>query len=399
MPRPNPGLLTVARQRTRVVIGLNSGTSANSIDACLVEIKGQGLKRSVRCLAFRSFLFSPVEQGTIFRFSQPGVVDTETLARFSQKLGRQFARAAQKMIALARRRGKKVDLIGSHGQTVGHFPEPGSASGIAERATLQIGEPEIIAKTTGVVTVADFRPADIAAGGQGAPLSPVAHWALVRSRKKNRVILNIGGIANLTILPKAADLTKIWGFDTGPGNMVIDGLMQRLFGKSRDGGGITAARGKVSKELLMRLKAHLYFHRKPPKTTGREMFGQEFVERCLSWRRKLKVSNADLIATVTELTAWSVWDACQKFIRPRLKIDELFVSGGGARNRHLLQRLGFYFSPVPVKSLTALGLDPQALEAILFALLADFCVTGTSLPLRRITGAKKPVVLGKICQP
>ena len=221
----------------------------------------------------------------------------------------------------------EIDLIGSHGQTVHHLPVCAALFGKSIRATLQIGSPVVIAKLTGVVTVGDFRTGDVAVGGTGAPLVPYFDYLLLRSKAKSRGVLNIGGIANITILPKGCSPGEVVAFDTGPGNMVIDGLMKKFYGKSCDKNGATAARGRLLPHLLHWMLQHPYFKSTPPKSTGRELFGETFIGGILRQGRGAR--KQDIIATVTEFTALSVYWHYAKYIRGRTRIHELFVSGGG----------------------------------------------------------------------
>jgi anhydro-N-acetylmuramic acid kinase len=326
-------------------------------------------------------------------------------------LGERFAAAALAVMRKARMKPEDVAAIGSHGQTIHHLP------GGRPPSTLQIGEPAVIAERTGVTTVADFRVGDMAAGGQGAPLVPLADWALFADPARPRVVQNVGGIANLTFLPTDARLEDVIAFDTGPGNMVIDEVVSSLSGgKQRfDRNGTWAARGKVSPRLLNELLRHGFFRRNPPKTTGREEFGQAFAARVLSLGRKFRLSDADLVATTSALTAVTIGDAYRKFIFPRIKSSEhgkleIILGGGGARNgtlrRMLLENLsgaarrgsGAGHLPAGSKLFTHedFGIDNSAKEALAFAILARQTLMGLPGNVPSATGARRGVVLGKI---
>jgi anhydro-N-acetylmuramic acid kinase len=297
---------------------------------------------------------------------------------------------------------KRLAFVGSHGQTIFHEGPNRSSRGsraLRQRqraSTLQIGEPAIIAARTGAAVVADFRPADLAAGGQGAPLIPLADYLLLRHERYGTVALNIGGIANVTVIPARAEPRKAFGFDTGPGNIVIDGLMRHFTRgqKTYDVGGRWAAQGRVIEPLVTEILGLPFFRRKPPKSTGREQFGQSFLTR--HFLRRRLADNKDLLRSATELTARSIVDALKRFVFPRTEIHRLVVSGGGAHNRLLLSRLTELLPYLSVQLSDDYGLPVDAKEAIAFALLADRTLHGLPGNLPAVTGARRAVVLGKI---
>jgi len=270
--------------------------------------------------------------------------------------------------------------------------EPGVG---AIRSTLQIAEPAVIAERTGITTVANFRPRDLAAGGQGAPLTPYAHSVLLRDKKKSRLVVNLGGISNVTYLPAGKGLDMIAAFDTGPGNMVMDGLVQRLTkGKvTMDRGGKLAARGKVAVGLLATLLAHPYLKRQPPKSTGREEFGEALVEKILAAQKTHRLKAEDVLATCSLFTAITIGSARRWLGGP---VDEVLVGGGGVRNRSLMSNLSSVFSPVPVRTFDAVGWPSKAFEAVAFAVLAYQTFHGECANVPAVTGASHPVVLGTI---
>jgi anhydro-N-acetylmuramic acid kinase len=288
-----------------------------------------------------------------------------------------------------------VDLIGSHGQTIYHLADDDGAAGFA-RSTLQIGEPAVIAVRTGVTCVADFRVADIAAGGQGAPLVSIADFLLLRDARENRVVLNIGGIANLTVLPAASGMDGVRAFDIGPGNMLIDQAVAHLTGGRRrfDDRGAVAAGAEVCRPLLEWLKSHPYFARRSPKTTGREAFGEAYFKTVMDAARGFGASGESTIATLTACTAETIAEAVP------LSIDRVIASGGGASNDALLARLRSTLatrSSPPVVSLSdEFGMPADAKEAMSFALLAHRTVLGLPGNVPGATGARRPTVLGKI---
>jgi anhydro-N-acetylmuramic acid kinase len=270
--------------------------------------------------------------------------------------------------------------------------EPGIG---AVRSTLQIAEPAVIAERTGITTVANFRPRDMAAGGQGAPLTPYAHFVLLRDKKKSRLVVNLGGIGNVTYLPAGKGLEAVLAFDTGPGNMVMDGLVQRVTkGKeTMDRGGKLAAKGKVAVGLLAKLLAHPYLKRQPPKSTGREEFGDVFVEQILAAQKAHRLKPEDVLATCSLFTAITIGSARRWLSGP---VDEVLVGGGGARNRSLMGNLSSVFSPVPVRTFDTAGWPGKAFEAVAFAVLAYQTFHGECTNVPSVTGASHPAVLGAI---
>lgn len=303
------------------------------------------------------------------------------LGELDRSLGEQFAQAALTLLQQAMIRPEQVSAIGSHGQTVFHQPPAQGMNGFS----VQIADPNIIASRTGITTVADFRRKDMAVGGQGAPLVPAFHRAVFHDTQKNRVIVNIGGIANITVLPANG---KVTGFDTGPGNVLMDGWIFRHHHTHYDNKGSWAASGKVNDRLLDALLQEPYFHRAPPKSTGRELFNAEWLERQL----KHTVPAVDVQATLAALTAKTIADAIQQHAP---QTDEIFVCGGGAHNDHLMQQLRNAVK-APVCSTAILGIDPQWVEASAFAWLARQTMENKPGNLPEVTGASKAVVLGGI---
>ena len=293
----------------------------------------------------------------------------------------------------------KIDFIGSHGQTVCHLPEKTIELGVKFGSTLQIGDPSIIANRTGILTVGDFRIADMALGGEGAPLVPIFDYFCFGNSGKNRLILNIGGIANVTFLPAGCSMDQILAFDTGPGNVLIDSLAKKFFGVSFDKDGLFALQGEVDNKLLEMLVHDEYFRRKPPKSTGREKFAGPFLHTFLSLGEKLKIKPENLLATATELTARTIFDACEKFILTHSPVDELIISGGGANNPVIKTLLGKYFAASEVIQSDKIGIPGDAKEAVCFAILAYRTLLGKPSNIPSATGASQQTILGKICPP
>ena len=389
-------LQKMGSQACRKAVGLMSGTSADGVDAALVQIRGSGKATEVSLLAFESYPFSKDIKQRILALCDPSTGSVDEVCRMNVLLGELFAEAAAKIIHNAGLALEEVDLIGSHGQTVHHLPNPETRSGYTTRSTLQIGEPCVIAERTGITTVADFRPRDMAAGGEGAPLVPLVDYLLFRSPTQGRGILNIGGIANITLLPASCALEDVLAFDIGPGNMVIDHLAELVTSGQEccDRDGRIAASGQIHEPLLAELMAHPFLQRRPPKSAGREDFGVNFTEALHDRALQQKLSDEDLIATATAFTARAISAGVERFAS--YPLDELLVSGGGVHNATLMKHLEHLFDPVRVLPLEALGMSSDAKEAVAFAVLANETLLGHPGNLPNVTGASHPTVLGKI---
>ena len=381
--------------RSQLIVGLMSGTSADGIDAVLAEIAGSGQKLSARVVAYVHKPFAASLQRHILKISLHGRVGE--ICELNFVLGEHFALAANAAIRKARLKSSDIAAIGSHGQTIHHLPNASTPS------TLQLGEPAIIAERTGITTIADFRVRDMAAGGQGAPLVPYADWALFTDAACPRLIQNIGGIANLTFLPARAELADVLAFDTGPGNMVVDAVVTALsHGRlAFDRDGRWAARGEISPKLLTELMSHPYLRRPPPKTTGREEFGERFVHRVLSSARRLRLRRDDIVATTTAFTAATIADAYRRFILPRLTAREagrlqIILGGGGAKNPALRHMLAERIGAGELLTHEDFGIANAAKEALAFAILAHETLRGRPSNVPSATGARRCVVLGKI---
>ncbi len=366
-----------------------SGTSGDGVDLALVEIKGRSFFRELKLLAFATYPYpSPLRKRILKLNSAPAA----EICEMNFILGEIFASAVLNFLNQKGCSVKQIDFLGSHGQTVYHisqnFPRVNS--------TLQIGEGAVIAARTGILTVCDFRPSDIAAGGLGAPLVPLADYLLFHKKGKVRAFINIGGIANVTVVPE--NFEKLLAFDTGPGNMLIDALVSLYTqGKKKfDNQGKIAAQGKVQEELLRNMLQHPYFRQKPPKSTGREVFGELFLKDF--FKESKRISFPDLMATATSLTAISIFNAFKNFIFPIFNIDEIFISGGGLHNKTLRSLLQKLFHPIPIKTLSTLGINGDAKEAVAFALLADTTLQGFPGNVSGATGGQ-PAILGKIVLP
>lgn len=373
-----------------------SGTSVDGIDVALVDIQGKAPKALIQPLAFKTFPYPSQIRRELLSLSRQTALSLERLVRLDFALGELFAQAALRLLKEARVSPKKVELIGSHGQTICHSPNRRRGL-LGGGGTLQIGEPSVIAERTGIPTIADFRRRDIAAGGKGAPLASFLHWALCADAKKDTIVLNVGGIANVTFIPKGAPLSRVVAFDTGPGNMVIDSLV-RHFSRGRfrfDPQGTWAKRGRVHEPLLRSLMSHRYFYRRPPKTAGREEFGWDRVKGFLEDPRWRALSRYDWVATTTAWTVYSVENQIRSYIPKGFEADRMIVGGGGSRNPTLMKGLQKRFPKIKVASFESIGWDSDAIEAIAFALLAYEAYHGRSNHLPQGTGAARSCILGK----
>jgi anhydro-N-acetylmuramic acid kinase len=381
-----------------------SGTSADGIDAALVRISGRPPVLTARLQAFATVPYPRTVREAVLRIAGGGATTAEEISQLNVLLGELFADALLQLCKRNRISPRRVRLIGSHGQTLFHQGAPAQFLNARRLAsTLQLGDPSVIAQRTGIATVGDFRLADMAAAGQGAPLVPFVDYLLYRHPRLGRVALNIGGIANVTAIPPAARPEQVLAFDTGPGNMVLDALV-RHFSRGRqqfDRDARLASAGSPCPALLEKLLAHPYFKQRPPKTCGREQFGREFTQRILTWGRRHRVACADLLCTAAALTARTILDALRRYVLPRSPIHQLIVSGGGAQNPLLLEmlRAGLQrFRPAATLQTSAqFGIPRDAKEAFSFAILAYETWHGRAANLPSATGAKRPVILGKIC--
>ena len=387
------------RDKPARVLGMMSGTSVDGIDVVSVLISGAPPNLSARLEAHHQVAFPAYLRERILYAASGDPTTTADLSELNFLLGEQYARAALEACKKWRIRANDVALIGSHGQTVFHLGFAARFAGkVRTPSTLQIGDISVIAQRTGVTTVGDFRPADMAAGGQGAPLVPFVDYLLYRDEWVGRAALNIGGIANVTIIPAAASPGDVFAFDTGPGNMIVDALVSRITrGKETfDRDAEIALNGRTLSELLARLMREPYLRKKPPKSAGREQFGQSYVRDLLAWGKRHRAAPADLIRTATMFTSLSIADAFRRFVVPRAKIDELIVTGGGARNPLMIAQLAAALPGIEVVSADRFGVPVEAKEAFAFAVLAYETYHHRANNLPSATGAKRPVVLGKI---
>jgi anhydro-N-acetylmuramic acid kinase len=392
--------------KSSLVLGLMSGTSADGIDIALARISpsNRGL------LNHTSIPFPPQLRKEILRVAEQQPISAGALSQLNFRLGETFAEAALTACRRFRIAPKRIALIGSHGQTIFHQGQPVPYLDRRTASTLQIGEPAIIAARTGITTVADFRPADIAVGGQGAPLVPYADYLLYGHKTLGRVSLNLGGIANITVIPANAKASLVFAFDTGPANMLIDALVAHFTrGRQRyDKGARLAQQGRAMPALLDELMHDPYLKLAPPKSTGREYYGSTYVEKLLRLGRRHKAKPNDLIRAATIFTALSIIDALNRFVLSKTKIHQLTVSGGGTHNPLLIAQLsallgnqvvGARFSAsqsIDLLPSSALGVPEDAKESFAFALLAYETFHHRPSNIPSATGARRPAILGKI---
>ncbi|GAB61944.1 MAG: anhydro-N-acetylmuramic acid kinase [Candidatus Jettenia sp.] len=424
-------LLQLKDKNPKRVIGLMSGTSVDGIDACLVEISGNGIQTKTHILAFGTYPYHESTRAAIFDVCNPKTGTVDKICQLNFYLGKLFSEAAISVANKAQISITDVDLIGSHGQTIYHLPNPVTQQDLPIspgkrndgagceyfstklfsgcntipyttqylRSTLQIGEPSVIAQETGVTTVADFRPRDMAADGQGAPLVPYADFVLFGDKTRGRALQNIGGIANVTFLPRNCTPEDIIAFDTGPGNMIMDRIVELITNNTShfDEGGILAAKGRTHDTLLTTLLAHPYFLKPPPKTTGREEFGKQFADELYKNALCSGVKESDILTTVTAFTARTIADSYKRWIVTRHNLSEVILSGGGSYNATLIEILAHYLGPsIEIHTIDKFGIAPSAREALAFAILANETISGNANNIPSATGAKEAVIMGKI---
>lgn len=387
----NHPFLSLWNQPSRLVVGLMSGTSADGVDAALTRITGFG---TATRLVQLGFYFQPFDEETRQRILAVCGGDfggSREICLLGTHLGKLYAQAVRGLMQQTGTR--RIDLIGCHGQTVYHIPEETPYLGTTIRGTLQIGDPSYLSEEFGCPVVSDFRIRDMAAGGLGAPLVPYTEFLLYRSETEDVALQNIGGIGNITLLPAGCGLNDVVAFDTGPGNMVMDALVSRITGgaQSYDDGGKLAASGKVIPALLSRMLDDPYLAKQPPKTTGREYYGEAYVAKLLSFGDYPLV---DVLATATRFTAESIALSLHRFAQ-RMPA-RLVVGGGGSRNPTLLRFLQEALPQCRVQTQEDLGYDSDSKEAVAFALLANEALFGVCNNAPSATGAKHPVVMGRI---
>ena len=380
----------------RLVCGIMSGTSVDGIDVALVRISGDGLGTRIETVAYTETYYPEEVQQLIFSNAEASTSNVNDICILHTALAHLYADAVKELCREAGVSQKEIDLIGVHGQTIHHLPEPTQLGRHSVRSSLQIGSGPTLAMLLGVPVVSDFRAPDLALGGQGAPLVPYVDYLLFRSAEEHRALVNIGGIANLTWLPADCEEAEVTAFDTGPGNMIVDALIRRLFGREYDEGGSIARSGHVSGDLLAWMLGHEFFRLNPPKTAGREIFGTEFVGTLLQIANELDVHvPADIVATASECTVRSITNAFHSIVPDGVPFF-LYLCGGGARNLFFRDGLVFSLHQARVYDMSVLGMNTDAKEAISFAVLANEWLHGNAVNIPNVTGASRKAVLGSL---
>ncbi|MBI5026612.1 MAG: anhydro-N-acetylmuramic acid kinase [Nitrospirae bacterium] len=380
-------LLEISKKTSRLLLGLMSGTAHDGVDATIAEIRARGQEIEIKFVYHFQYPFDDTLRAKI---SKAFSGTTEDICRLNFELGEVFAKAALICIKKAGLSSGDIDAIASHGQTIYHIPPEDGKAG----STLQIGEASVIAERTGIMVISDFRTRDMAAGGHGAPLVPLTDYIMFRKEGKVRVVNNIGGIANITVVTDKID--DVIAFDTGPGVSLINEAV-RIFTEgeiSFDRDGMQAEKGVVINKLLDELLGHAYFKKLPPKSTGRETFGKSLVANIIERYKDAEPEN--ILATLTNFTALSIQKGYRDFVFPKFKVDEIILCGGGSKNRFLVKLLSGLLSPTEINPIEKYGIPSQAKEALSFAVLANETLSGRAGNIPGATGAEKRVVLGKI---
>ncbi len=383
----------------RIVAGIMSGTSVDAVDVALVRMHGSGEQLRIDLLDYSETLFAEELQQRIFANMEVSSSNINDICLLHTTLGHIYADAVRQACASAGLDLSNLHLVGMHGQTLRHLPDAMELAGIRVRSTLQVGSAATLATLLGVPVVSDFRSGDIVLGGQGAPLVPRVDWLLFRSEEEHRVLLNIGGIANVTVLPRNCTSWDVVAFDTGPGNMLVDSLMRRFYGREFDEDGCIASSGTVQGDLIGWLMRHPYFSRPYPKSTGRELFGENYLDSYSQLARDLGITSPeDIVATAAECTVRSICGQLAPLLPPGLAF-RMFVAGGGSRNRFFMDGLRMNFPHASIDTTESLGVPPEAREALSFAVLANEYLVGNPGNMPSATGAAREALLGSLTLP
>lgn len=374
----------------KLAIGIMSGTSLDGVDLALVKIKGSFTNTEIEVIDFKTFPIERDIKEKIISQIDEKTSNVRTITSLNFEIANMFSKQVKTLLKDNKLTNKDIDFIASHGQTIYHIPKKTDKD---SPSTLQLGDGSVLANLTGIKTVSNFRVADMAVGGQGAPLVPYADYCLFSSKEKDRIMLNIGGIANVTYLKKDGKIDDVIAFDTGPGNMIINYLMEEFYDLSYDKNGTVAKKGKLIDEVLDFLLIDQYFDLKPPKSTGREYFGKDYAKSIINKFKNYK--KEDLVATITHFTAKTIALGC-RLINENLSNFELIVSGGGANNIFLMELIQKYLKEVNVLKSSDFNLDVDAKEAVSFVLLGNETLLGNSSNVKSATGAKKDVILGQV---
>lgn len=396
-------LKLVVTKRKKRVLGVLSGTSVDAVDIVLVEITGYGIKTKLKVIDFEAFPINSAVKNYILNTSTVNSGNVENVCKVNFLVGKLFAEKINLFLKRHSINSDSIDFIGSHGQTIYHIPQNTRFLNYNLKSTLQVGDISVISNLTGIPTIGDFRTADVAVGGDGAPLVPYLDYILFRNPKKSRILINIGGIANLTFLKAGAKLNEVIAFDTGPGNMLIDNYCQKFLNINFDKNGKISQSAKAAtteENILNKIlnKLDPYVRKKPPKSTGREVYGEKFLQIVL--RNTKGLDKTQILRILTKYTAISIIYNIEKYIGNKYKIDEIYLSGGGANNLFILNEIKKHFNKVPVKKLEAKnGINIDNKEAVLFAVLANEFVSHNPSNITSVTGAKRNCILGKLSIP
>lgn len=386
---------------SRLIIGLMSGTSLDGVDAAIVRVEGKGLQTKVELVGYTAVPYDDKLREKLKELCSVDYSDVSKVCGMNFYMADVLAEAAVRAAAEAGLPMDEIDLISSHGQTVWHIPVADEQDWSLVRSTLQIGDISVIAKRTGKPVIGDYRTADMAVGGQGAPLVPYADFILFRDEATGRIVQNIGGIGNCAGIPAGGQPEQVIAFDTGPGNMLIDQAVHTLSGgeKSYDAGGEWAAQGTADAAIVAEMMSHPYFAMQPPKTTGRELFGKAYAQQWMERMSRQGLLDADIVATFTAFTAHSIAQSYREFVLPACPASEVIVSGGGAHNRTLLAMLAGLLPGMSVTTSDALGISSDAKEAVAFAVFANNFLFGIPNNLPSATGAPVQTIMGKLALP
>ena len=391
-------LSKLTSKKNLTVLGLNSGTSVDSLDLAVVKFTIEDKKIKTKYISGREYQFPPDIRKEILNLSKTSQIELNELIYFDNILGRFFGQKATKFIKMLEKQKIKVDLIASHGQTVRHLPQKVKRFNQTVNGTLQLGLAENISVSTGKVVVSDFRQADIALGGEGAPITTPAVFRLFGSDKESRLIVNIGGIANYFYFPTGRAKTKISAADCGPGNCLSDMLADKLFGLKYDRFGSKARKGMPSERLLTLLYSNEFF-KNNQKSTGRELFTEQMADDLIAFGRKIKLNNYDLMATAMELTARSIVDKIRPLVKKDKKLKKLYLTGGGRKNIFLLERIKHQLPDLIIAPVDELGIPGDYLEAVSYAMLGMAAIKSIPMAVDVNNRKRKNPVLGKITQP
>jgi anhydro-N-acetylmuramic acid kinase len=392
-------LTRLVTKPNRLICGIMTGTSVDAIDIAIARIHGGGTATRLELLHFSETLFTEELQNRIFANSEVASSNVNDICLLHTGLAHVYAAAVKNSCQTLGIEVGDLDLIGMHGQTIRHLPGAIDIGGFEIRSTLQIGSGSTLATLLQLPVVYDFRAGDMALGGQGAPLVPYVDYLLLHSDEEHRVFLNIGGVANVTIMPRGGTSDEVIAFDTGPGNILVDALMRKYHGREYDEDGQVARAGTVNPDLLSWLLQHPYYRVQPPKSCGRELFGEDYLHDFLNLARDLSVaSTEDIIATAAETTVRSISTQLAPFVHDWNHFH-LLVSGGGARNRYFTSGLHHAFAHARAETTAEVGIDPDAKEALAFAVLANEWLMGNPANLPSVTGAKRRALLGVFALP